>query len=453
MSVKFLSKSKEAFKIFGPLGSFLGFIGDIIKPLAPVLNYLSIAFLGASGILLGLFLYNRKTGTSYPITQYFPHSIILALVFMLFSLMGFGSEKGFFGARFDVIANLQNAMFDLEDESPEAKPAAQPVLAPQVVIVQGDIGQIKELVAMNRLNDAPVDARDILANALIYYNSGNLERAAPMLEKTLKSGFVRYDICLKYMESLYINGSGNADSVKLGISRAGLSGNQVMQLAELAYRYTGVDYYKQLEKLAITDPVLKALAENIKALSLVKEVHNYWLYEPFILGYWMPKWQANDRLLGTGIVRVKDYFFDYTAAYASYLVTTGAADDKSMFWRSDVHNHALSPEVQEHATALWRRVTSGVVTSAKRGAEITITGTVTNAAGEPLQLVVVTDFDTHTMGRTESHMTETDMSGRFTLTTNRGNLIRFENMYGRGAYEYIFLPADDAQEIRVTMKK
>ena len=41
-----VTKFKEAFKVFAPMSTFLGFVGDIIKPLAPVLHYLA-AFFGA----------------------------------------------------------------------------------------------------------------------------------------------------------------------------------------------------------------------------------------------------------------------------------------------------------------------------------------------------------------------------------------------------------------------
>ncbi len=447
-----VNKTKEAFKVFAPMSTFLGFVGDIIKPLGPILHYVAAFFMMTTVVLAIMLLVDRKRGTTRKLTQYLPHSVILAVVLMVFSAMGFGHKDGFFGTNFDVVRQFQVNVMKVEPAAPP--PAAEKKDEEEdkerdITLVDEHLDDIRELISLQKLQMNPADIRDHLVNAGIYYNSGNFHRAEDMLEIVFGAGYLKLDLGLRFYEILFANLNGDTNAIRMKLDSLNLSDNEVMKVAELDFLYQGVDYYRELEKAGITDPLLRALAENMKARSFIADSHNYWLYQPYLVARWIPVWNANDELLGKNIINAKRYFFDYPNGYRKYLASTTDENRENLLWRTDIHHASNDPDVRRDATTLWKRVTSGAMANAGQTLNLVMEGMVTDASGVPLEDVTVTDLDTHTGGSLEYNMTVTDSAGHYRLTTGRNHLIRFEPVFNKQEFRDAFIVSGSAAGTRV----
>ena len=451
-----VNKTKEAFKVFAPMSTFLGFVGDIIKPLAPILHYVAAFFIMTTIVLGIMLLVDRKRGTTRKLTQYLPHSVILAVVLMVFSAMGFGHKEGFFGTNFDVVHQFQVNVLNVEP-APTEKPAT-PEAAPftdnsantvNISLLDRRLDDIRERISLQQLVAEPAGVIDHLVNAGIYYNTGNLGKAEAMLEHVLKAGYVKLDLCYRYYEVLFANLDGDESAITRRLDSLGFSGNEMMKVAALDFMHKGVNYFRELEKAGIGDPLLRALSENKKARSLIADSHNYWLYQPYLVARWIPDWNSNDAALGRNIIKAKKYFFDYPAAYRQYLAGTTDEHREDLLWRTDIHHASNDPDVQREAMKLWKRVASGEMSRAGNPMTVRMEGIVTDESGSPLEDVVVTDFDTHTAGSIDYNMTVTDSAGQYVLTTGRNHLIRFEPMFNKKEFRDAFVVSGTATGAKV----
>lgn len=455
-----VAKSKEAFKVFAPMSTFLGFVGDIIKPLAPILHYLAAFFGIAAFILLILILIGRKQGKFFKMTTYFPHSTILAIVLTFFSLMGYGAEEGFFGANFDVVRKFQENVLRInpkEEESPKDDPKQQLTIGTlnniSIPEVDQHLDDIRERISLQKLADKPTDIRDYLVNAGIYYNSGNYNKADKMLQVVLTSGYIKLDLCLQFYEVLFTNLNGDEQAISKKLDSIKLSENEMMKVASIAFLKNGVDYYQNIEKTGLKDPILLAVALNLKARSLINDSHNFWQYQPYLVARWIPIWNANDKLLGKNIIKAKDYFFDYPKAYRKYLDETTEVIHENLLWRVDIHDVSNDLYVQRDAPKIWRRITSGEHLRSSKKLNIQISGTVADEDGNPMPEVVITDLDTHYYGSTEYNMTISDADGTFSITTGRNHLLRLEKMYDKLKYRETFHLAESENRVKFVMRK
>lgn len=452
-----VNKTKEAFKVFAPMSTFLGFVGDIIKPLAPILHYVSAFFLGTTIILLIMLLVDRRRGRSRKLTQYLPHSVILAIVLAVFSAMGFGHKDGFFGTNFDVVHSFQVNVMGVEPAAPpeaEEKKEESPAGTLNLTIIDEQLDDIRELISQQKLQASPTEIRDYLVNAGIYYNAGNFRKAESMMDSVFSSGYLKLDLCFRYYEVLFANLDGDLGAIGKKLDSMGLTGNDMMKIAGLDFNLSGVDYYRELENTSITDPLIRAVAENMKAQSLIADSHNYWLYQPYLVARWIPVWTTNDELLGKNMIRAKKYFFDYPASYRRYQRGTAGGESDNLRWRTDVHHLSNDPYVLREAPALWRRVAGGAYSGAGKTLNVVQEGFVTDESGNPLEEVVVTDFDTYTPGSLEYNTASTDSAGHYQLTTGRNHLLRFEAIFDRQFRErFVTAGSETAGRVVIRRKK
>ena len=456
-----VTKFKEAFKVFAPMSTFLGFVGDIIKPLAPVLHYLA-AFFGACAVLLVvLLIIGRRRGRPFKMTMYLPHTVILSVVLCFFSLIGYGSKDGFFGTNLDIVHKFQVNVMKVEPSTPPAaeKEEEKPenpeatMSAVDLATIDRRLDDLRELISLQKLESQPKDVKDYLVNAGIYYNIGNYTMAEDMMEKAVTRGYFKLDLCLRYYEVLFSNFNGDEQAIRQRLDSLGISGNEMMRLAAIDFNYSGIDYYRAVEKAGFKDPLLLAFAQNLKARSLINDSHNHWHYQPYLVARWIPVWNANDKVLGKNIIKVKNYFFDYPVAYRRYLAGTTEENRDNLIWRTDIHNASNDPFVQREAAVIWQRVVSGASFRAEKALNLEVSGSVTDESGKPLSDVVVTDMDTYTSGSTEYNMTVTDSSGTYLITTGRNHLLRFEPMFNKQQFRESFLNTGQEQLKTVILRR
>jgi len=452
-----VSKTKEAFKVFAPMSTFLGFVGDIIKPLAPVLHYVAAFFGVGALVLVAMVAIGRRTGKIFKITSYLPHSVILFAILTFFSLIGYGSKDGFFGTNLDIVHKFQVSVLNVEPTPPAEEPGDEkqdaPVADIDVSVIDQHLDGIRELISLQKLLQQPSEVSDFLVNGGIYYNVGNFAMAEKMFEQAFTSGYSKLDLCSRYYEVLFANMEGDEQAITRRLDSLDLSANEMMKVAIIDFHYSGVAYYQHLERAGLKDPMLRALAQNMKARSLINDSHNYWQYQPYLVARWIPRWNANDKTLGKNIIRAKKYFFDYPAAYRKYHAGTTAEDREDLVWRTDIHNASNDPYVQRDADFIWQRVVSGASAKAAVVLDLSVSGVVSDETGQPMADVVVTDLDTHRSGSTEYNMTVSDSAGRFSLTTGRNHLLRFEPMFNKAEFRDGFIVTGTADAARVTIRK
>ncbi|MFM7194381.1 MAG: carboxypeptidase-like regulatory domain-containing protein [Bacteroidota bacterium] len=253
---------------------------------------------------------------------------------------------------------------------------------------------------------------------------------------------------------LFANLDGDLGAIGKKLDSMGLTGNDMLKIAGLDFNFSGVDYYRELENTSITDPLIRAVAENMKAQSLIADSHNYWLYQPYLVARWIPVWTTNDELLGKNMIRAKKYFFDYPASNKSYQRGTAGSESDNLRWRTDVHHLSIDPYVLREAPNLWRRVADGAYSGAGKTLNVVQEGFVTDESGKPLEEVVVTDFDTYTRGSLEYNTASTDSAGHYQLTTGRNHLLRFEAIFDRQFRErFVTAGSETAGRMVIRRKK
>jgi hypothetical protein len=358
-------KVKNAAKVFGPIGVVSGFISDVITPLSPVLNWVTLGLLSVT-ILTGLLSLLKRGGINFiPIQKYLPQLIILTIVFGLFSLLGFKSENGFFGDNFESISNLQKSVFKIEKgvERIENKvDAIQEGITEIKDIVKVDISEIdKRLIEIESkisggiLISNPSNLEEYLINCMISYNTGNFKDTEIMFEKIFNDGYFKYDLIYKYYEVLLNNYNGDVDRIEILINQKNYSKDNIMfKLAELEHNENGVEYYIKLNRMLVQDTILKSFMENIKIKSFYIDVQKYGVDMNDLIGYWTPIFLKNDKVLGSRIINSKRFFFDYSSTWKRYVSNTSYSNDENTvhsFYKSTITN-------QKTSTKVWSRISS-----------------------------------------------------------------------------------------------
>tara|TARA_B110000211_G_scaffold234459_1_gene304199 strand:+ start:1777 stop:2874 length:1098 start_codon:yes stop_codon:yes gene_type:complete len=148
------SKLKESFKILTPIGTAGGFIADILTPLGAVTQLLFFGSLIISLLLLVFHFINRKAESSIS-KRFLPISIVLAFIFGIFFLLNSNTEKGFLGDNTEIVSNLQNNLFNIEESIDQINQKQTDILD-NVKDIKDIISGDSELKNMSNSNDLTV---------------------------------------------------------------------------------------------------------------------------------------------------------------------------------------------------------------------------------------------------------------------------------------------------------
>lgn len=441
-------KIQEASAVFGPLSGVFGFIGDVITPLVPILPILTAGLAGACLIIGIAYGVKKKRNKETEVPRYLPQMIILTIVFLIFTIMGYGNKRGFMGEHVELIADLQSALFKIEkaagfeeDEEPVPIPATKNNVPTASSLIDSHYGELQKRILAGAYTDIPKSVEDVLVNAMVFSNIGNLKQADSSFVKLFKEGYIRYDLTYKFYETLFTRFEGNDDSIRLRIGAAGLTDNEMMKLAVVDFHHSGVSYYAQVGQINITTPELKAFAENLKARSLCDDADRFGLYRNYMIGYWSPVWQNNAEKLDRRIIKTRKYFFDYQKMLDRYQAESGLMGFACSNCDLDEITTAQSKEIRKHAAMLWSRVAGINGLKSPDANAYTVSGRVVDEEGNPIRDILITDFDTQVDLLDEFNMSSTDEEGKFTLVTSKGNMLQLKAIFTEKEFQDQFQPA------------
>lgn len=107
-----MEKVKEALgpaiKFSGIIGSITGFIGDVLSPLGPIIDYLFYTSL--SIFILSLVLLISKKIKKYDIKKILFSSLVLSIIFGVFGVVNQKTEQGVLGDNFEFVSQFQSSL-------------------------------------------------------------------------------------------------------------------------------------------------------------------------------------------------------------------------------------------------------------------------------------------------------------------------------------------------------
>lgn len=446
----FSDQLKNSSQIFGSVGSVFGFISDVIQPLAPFIHVATTILAGATGVLFFCFIFRAKHPYLDRAADYFTQGLVLTVVLLFFWFLGSSHERGFFADNFEFIAGLQNLV--LGDDwavKNQSENSNEPTATDdnQQTSVPGNTMHMH--IATHELRLNPTGIQDHLVNANVLFKVGDYTSAEAIFDSIFSREYYKYDLFERYYEVLHHNYRGNKDSINLKIANMGLESNPMMQLAGITFMYDGLDYYIELGKMQWSDPLMKALAENIKARSLQADLNHYYLYENYVMDYWIPRMRQNENLLGRNLINLRNMFFDYPTAYRAYKEATTHPYHGHTIWEW----HSYDPGNTAMAERMWNRIASGTAKQAFRSPTVIVSGVITDESGSPLQDVVVTDLDTFQPSATADrvNLTSTNEDGRFTIRTGKGHMLRIEDSYGSHELREKFVVVKDTSNLKIVL--
>jgi len=428
-------KIQEASAVFGPLSGVFGFIGDVITPLVPVLPILTATLAGVCLVIGIAYGVKKRRVKETEVPRFLPQMIILTIVFLIFTIMGFGNKRGFMGEHVEFIAQLQAAVFKLEEAAGLEEEEDE---APNIVInntpapstlIDAHYGELQKRILAGAYTDVPKSVEDVLVNAMVYSNIGNLKQADSSFVKLFNEGYIRYDLTYKFYETLFTRFEGNEDSIRMRIAAAGLTDNEMMRLATVDFHFNGVSYYAQVDQIKLSNPELRAFAENLKARSLCNDADRFGLYRNYIIGYWAPVWDNNAEKLDRRIIKTRKHFFDYSKMLDRYQAESGLMGFACSNCNLDEITSAQSKELRKHAPMLWSRIAGSNGLKSPESNRYTVSGRVVDEEGNPMRDILITDFDTQVDLLDEFNMSSTDEEGKFTLVTSKGNMLQLKAIF------------------------
>jgi len=436
---------KDSSKIFAPVGGIIGIVSDLMEPLAFAMHVITV-ICGTTTIVLFVFYLIRKRKEIYAVvSEYFFNFFIFTIILIFFWILTANSEKGFLADNFKVMSDLQNVLvknFTSSEEELEEPPVETTIEKPASYYVD---------IALNQLRVGKSSVENQIVNGFIYHKNGHYELAALVLDSAVKQGAMKYDLFYRYYESMFYELQGDSDAINSRISAAGLSGNELMAVARIDFLYRGLEYYRALDDLALSDKELLAFAQNLKAKSLFADLHHYYKYESFALEHWIPIMKKNQAKLGKNLVNIRDFFFDFQDSYHRFVQSTSHETDQHFVWEWPI----ADPGKKSAAAMIWKRIISGDVEKVIMNLNQTVKGRVVDESDNPIPDVLVSDFDSFTKISSPEVFSgiATDNGGSFSFTSGLGHLLHFRFIGSGRRYEEVFRMVESDESMTVVMRE
>lgn len=432
---------KNASKIFAPIGGAVGFISDILQPISSVIHVLTVICAIITITLFILYLLRKRRLIYQQLSEYFSQFFVFTVVLCFFWYLGSTSENGFMADNFEAMSDFQSFLVEnVKSDAKDGEDISKVFIAGSAALPNTYYLDISN----NMLRQGKLAAEDQVVNSIVYYKNGHYDQAALLLDSVFVQGNLKYDLLYRYYESLFYVFKGDTAEVAVKLSSVGLSGNPLMKLAKNAFLFDGVEYYSKLSEISLSDPLLRAFAENLKAKSLFADLKHFYLYENFALEHWIPAMRQNQTALGKNLVHAQDFFFDYAGSYKAYLAATTHESDGHFVWDWPIND----PEKKSLAERMWKRIISGEVDRAVLAMVKPVTGKVVDAAGNPVPDVLISDFDGFPKISSEEVFmgTTTDASGSFSFMSGQGHLLRFKSVNASRRFADFFTTVINTEE-------
>tara|TARA_B110000114_G_scaffold154303_1_gene167053 strand:- start:280 stop:1347 length:1068 start_codon:yes stop_codon:yes gene_type:complete len=206
-----MEKVKEALgpaiKFSGIIGSITGFIGDVLSPLGPIIDY--FFYISLSIFILSLVLLISKKIKKYDIKKILFSSLVLSIIFGVFGAVNQNTEQGVLGDNFEFISELQGS-FNIIDEKLGEVITKLDVVDEKLETIDTKISQgfddLSDLIKSSNHLENPTSAKDFIVNAYIYNNRGELLKSQKSFEEYFKiSKKYEIDVMLDYSKVLEKN--------------------------------------------------------------------------------------------------------------------------------------------------------------------------------------------------------------------------------------------------------
>lgn len=188
----------------GGIGAIGGFIADVLTPLAPFSEILSVIFLSV-GVLLLIFIKNDKVkfGTkTNSITAF-----ISGLIFLALSLAA-DDDKGLLASHVPAIQGLQESLNIVS----EKLDAIDEKVDSGFESMETNFDNLESLIKANNPIDNPSSASDFIVNAYLFMQSGNEKKSLNSFEEFLKLSEVEKIDVYKDYYSVCVSVEGKSEA-------------------------------------------------------------------------------------------------------------------------------------------------------------------------------------------------------------------------------------------------
>lgn len=203
---------QPALKFAGVLGTVGGFVGDVLSPLGPVLDYLLYLSIFALIISLVLFLLLPAAKKNLFKTASLT-SLFFALIFGVFGQLNKETDNGFMGDNLEFISEFQSSLNIID--------AKLDKISDQIEVVDEKLDSVdekidtgfenlSELIKTSNPIQNPSSPKDFLVNAYLYKNGGDLNKAESSFNSFFEiTGSYKIDVISDFIDVLRNNKGKN----------------------------------------------------------------------------------------------------------------------------------------------------------------------------------------------------------------------------------------------------
>jgi hypothetical protein len=203
---------QPALKFAGVLGTVGGFVGDVLSPLGPVLDYLLYLSIFALIISLVLFLLLPAAKKNLFKTASLT-SLFFALIFGVFGQLNKETDNGFMGDNLEFISEFQSSLNIID--------AKLDKISDQIEVVDEKLDSVdekidtgfenlSELIKTSNPIQNPSSPKDFLVNAYLYKNGGDLNKAESSFNSFFEiTGSYKIDVLSDFIDVLRNNKGKN----------------------------------------------------------------------------------------------------------------------------------------------------------------------------------------------------------------------------------------------------
>ena len=257
-----MEKVKEALgpalKFSGIVGSITGFIGDVLSPLGPIIDY--CFYISLSIFILSLVLIISKKIKKYNIKKILFSSLALSIIFGIFGVVNQNTEQGVLGDNLEFISELQGS-FNIIDEKLDVVNTKLDVVDEKLETIDTKISKgfddLSDLIKSSNHLENPTSAKDFIVNAYIYKNRGELLNSQKSFEEYFKiSKKYEIDVMLDYSKVLEKNQGYTA--IKMFYKQLEQLEDESVSVAEMISTSNGdLDLLEQLWNKNLNSPIYK----------------------------------------------------------------------------------------------------------------------------------------------------------------------------------------------------
>ena len=257
-----MEKVKEALgpalKFSGIVGSITGFIGDVLSPLGPIIDY--CFYISLSIFILSLVLIISKKIKKYNIKKILFSSLALSIIFGIFGVVNQNTEQGVLGDNLEFISKLQGSL-NIIDEKLDVVNTKLDVVDEKLETIDTKISKgfddLSDLIKSSNHLENPTSAKDFIVNAYIYKNRGELLNSQKSFEEYFKiSKRYEIDVMLDYSKVLEKNQGYTA--IKMFYKQLEQLEDESVSVAEMISTSNGdLDLLEQLWNKNLNSPIYK----------------------------------------------------------------------------------------------------------------------------------------------------------------------------------------------------